>query len=236
MLKQFTRFDAPPKVVKRKKGVGTACYGFGDASGKGFGFALELNGKVLSEYGQWEATIEEKHSNYKELRNLVNVVKLANEQGDLDDCELYIFTDNMTTESAYYNGGSNTNRELDDLVFTLCELQMTGNFSLFVYHVAGTRMIQSGIDKLSCGDKAEGISLGLSLGTFIPIHLNPLDQSLGLLAWIRSWWNDVEFGKLELSTPEGWFDNVIEVGNWVWNVPAAAGEAAIELLCDHVHG
>ena len=235
-LKKFTQSPAPPKVVKRRKGIGTAFYGFGDASGKGFGYALEINGRVHAEYGQWEATIEEMHSNYKELRNLVNAVIAAYERNALNDCELYVFTDNFVAEAAYYNGGSNRSKELDELVFILWELQMKGNFSLFIYHVAGTRMIKSGIDGLSRGDKAEGISLGIPLGAFIPIHLSPLERSSSVQNWIDSWWDIESFGKLHKLSPEEWFTHTMTKGSWLWDVAPTAGEAAVELLCDHVHG
>lgn len=63
--------------MRRRSKIGTALYGFGDASGQGFGNAIEVNGKIHSEFGQWNNEIESKHSNYKELRNLVNAVENA---------------------------------------------------------------------------------------------------------------------------------------------------------------
>ena len=173
-LEKLTSFAAPPKVIRRKKSVGNAYYGFGDASGMGFGFALEINGVTYAEFGQWSSGVEDMHSNYKELRNLVQAVSLAHEKGALDDCKLYIFTDNLVAKMAYYNGGSNVNKELDELVFKLWILQMQGNFALFIYHVAGTRMIESGVDGLSRGDKSEGILLGMQVGVFVPIHQDPI--------------------------------------------------------------
>ena len=145
-LAKMTRAEAPPKVIKRRGKVGKAFYGFGDASGDGYGFALEVEGKLLTEFGTWKAGFENKHSNFKELFNLVNAVETAYAAGSLKGCELFIFTDNFVAESSYYNGGSNQNKELDDLVFRLWDIQMNGDFTLFIYHVAGTRMIQSGVD------------------------------------------------------------------------------------------
>ena len=97
------------------------------------------------------------------------------QEGKLSGAELFLFTDNYVAECGYYNGGSNRNRELDDLVHELWRLQMTGDFTLNVYHVAGTRMISSGIDGLSQGDKSEGIAQGVSVLKFIPIHLSASD-------------------------------------------------------------
>ena len=236
ILKRLTSANAPPKVIRRRTGCGVAIYGFGDASGKGFGSCIEIEGISYSQYGQWSACIEEKHSNYKELKNLVMAVEKAYQDGKLDNCELYLFTDNYVAECAYYNGGSNLNRELDELVFRLWEMQMEGTFTLYFYHVAGTRMIASGIDGLSRGDKAEGVSRGMSIMDFIPLHLSPMTRSPKLEEWLRSWGTESELGKLEILSPEDWFDKEMDVGTFVWDVPPAAGEAAVEQLCCHVHG
>ena len=236
ILKRLTAADAPPKVIKRRTGCGVAIYGFGDASGKGFGSCIEIEGTSYAQYGQWNTCIEEKHSNFKELKNLVMAVERAFQEGKLVNCELYLFTDNYVAECAYYNGGSNLNKELDALVFRLWEMQMAGTFTLYFYHIAGTRMIASGIDGLSRGDKAEGISKGISIMEFIPLHLSPMARSAELEDWIRSWWMEAEMGKLEFLSPENWFDKEMMVGSFVWDVPPAAGEAAVEQLCSHVHG
>ena len=236
VLTEFTAFDAPPKVIRRRSSSASACYGFGDASGKGFGNAIEARGKVHSEFGQWGVDVEDKHSNYKELRNLVNAVEKAYNQGLLKDCELFLFTDNFVAECGYYNGGLNRNKDLDDLVHRLWKIQMKGDFTLHVYHVAGTRMIECGIDGLSRGDKSEGIARGVPVLNFIPIHLSPVQRSPGILPWIKSWWTDKDLGNLELMSPEDWFLRGMDVGNFLWIVPPGAGEVAVEQLCSHKHG
>ena len=215
--------------------MASARYGFGDASGKGFGNAVEVEGIIHSEFGQWSNSVEGKHSNYKDLRNLVNAVIKAYDDGLLKDCKLFLFTDNFVAECAYYNGGSNRNKDLDDLVHQLWKLQMTGDFTLHVYHVAGTRMIESGIDGLSRGDKSEGIAKGVGMLKFIPIHLNGMERSGKLYGWIKSWWPN-ELGELKLRTPEDWFAGVMDVGNFLWMVAPGAGEAAVEQLSAHTHG
>ena len=235
ILKDLTTPAAPPKVIKRRNGTASAIYGFGDASGKGFGNAIEVGGHIYEEFGQWSAEVEDKHSNYKELRNLVNAVSKAYERGILQDRELFLFTDNFVAECGYYNGGSNRNKELDDLVHKLWKLQMNGEFTLHVYHVAGTRMIASGIDGLSRGDKSEGIAKGDSIINFIPIHQSPLERSKGLSDWVKSWWDD-SLGKLHLMTPEDWFSKQMDQGNFLWDVPPGAGEIAVDQLCSHTHG
>ena len=235
ILKRLTQPEAPPKVVRRRKKMASAAYGFGDASGSGFGNAIEVEGTLHSEFGEWSVEVEDKHSNYKELRNLVNAVKKAYSRGLLKDCELFLFTDNFVAECGYYNGGSNRNKELDALVHELWRLQMGGDFTLNVYHVAGTRMISCGVDGLSRGDKSEGIATGMSVLKFIPIHLSAAERSPGVLDWIKDVW-DVSLGTLHHMTNEDWFDKIMEPGNFLWMVAPGAGEAAVEQLCAHIHG
>jgi hypothetical protein len=52
ILKDLTSPDAPPKVVWRRTMMGSTTYGFGDASGKGFGHAIQVEGTIHSEFGQ----------------------------------------------------------------------------------------------------------------------------------------------------------------------------------------
>ena len=235
-LIELTSFAAPPKVIRRSSKCGVVLYGFGDASGRGFGHAISIDGHLHTEFGQWSPAIEEKHSNYKELRNLVNAVDKAHSLGALHNAELFLFTDNFVAECAYFNGGSNKSKELDALVFQLWKLQMSESFILHVIHVAGTRMIECGVDGLSRGDKNEGVMKGVPLLAHVPIHLSPVERSSRLLDWIRGWWPSQECGHLKEMKPVNWFDDVMEMGNFLWTVPPAAGEAAVEQLCSHVHG
>jgi hypothetical protein len=158
-------------------------------------------------------------------------------QGRLKETELYLFTDNFTAECAYYRGGSNTSKSLNKLIFRLWELQMQCNFDLYVYHIAGTRMIESGIDGLSRGDKSEGFAKGESILTHIPIHLKPTERSEMLRPWLEeSIWDSKALGPLHWMSPEDWFDDLLKEGNFVWDVPPSAGETAVEQLCSHTHG
>jgi hypothetical protein len=235
-MMNLTETEAPPKVTRRRKQAATICYGVLDASGKGFGYALEIEGIVYSEYGQWSVELESEHSNYKELKNLVNAVENACAHGRLQETEVYLFTDNFTAECAYYRGGSNTSKKLNGLIFRLWSAQMQFNFDLFVYHIAGTRMITSGIDGLSRGDKSEGIAKGESILRHIPIQLSPTQRSADLKSWLEeSVWDD-KMGKLIWLTPEDWFENLLKEGNFVWDVPPSAGDVAVEQLCSHTHG
>jgi hypothetical protein len=165
---------------------------------------------------------------------LVNAVEKVCNEGLLNDCELFLFTDNIVAECAYYNGGSNKNKDLDELVFRLWRMQMHGDFTLHVYHVAVTWMIECGVDGLSRGDKAKGITQGHSILEYIPIHLSPIERSLMVLDWVKSWWDD-ELGSLRVMSPEDWFTQVMKQGNFLWNVALAAGEATVKQLSTHIH-
>ena len=234
-LVQLTEADAPPKVIVRRKRSGVICYGFGDASGSGFGNCITVDGIAYSKYGTWSNKVVDKHSNYKELCNLVNAVEEAYLEGLLKEAELFLFTDNTVAEASYYNGGSNKNKELDGLVFRLWKLQMKGDFTLHIYHVSGTRMIESGIDGLSRGDKLEGVSKGHHILKYIPIHLSPMERSRMIKPWIESWW-DSGWGTLTWMSDEDWFDKSMMAGNFVWDIPPAAGDIGVEQLCYHMHG
>ena len=183
----LTDFDLPPKVIRRKEKCGSACYGFGDASGLGFGNCIVVNGIRWSKFGTWSKEEESKHSNYKELKNLVNAIEEGVKDKVLMDCELFMFTDNYTAERAYYNGGSNRSKELDALILKLWKIQMKGSLLIHFFHIAGTRMIESGIDGLSRGDKSEGIMKGIDILSFVPLHLSPRDRSPLVKDWINSW-------------------------------------------------
>jgi hypothetical protein len=67
--------------------------------------------QVLLNYGTWNAELKHKHSNYKELRNLVNAVESCYESNCLKNTKLFIFNDNFMAECAFYNGGLNKMNE-----------------------------------------------------------------------------------------------------------------------------
>jgi len=106
---------------------------------------------------------------------------------------------------------------------------------IHMYHIAGTRMIACGVDHgLSRGDKSEGTLQGVDLLSFLPIHKSPFERSPGLRSWIQTWW-DAEYGPLHEMTPEDWFTETSKAGNFLWNVPPAAGTEVVEMLCGHKH-
>jgi hypothetical protein len=49
----------------------------------------------------WCESIQEAASNYREVRNLVNAMVWAANEGRLDGCEVFLYSDNQTSEGAY---------------------------------------------------------------------------------------------------------------------------------------
>ena len=78
---------------------------------------------------------------------------------------MFLFTDNTTAEYAFYKGNSSSEK-LFSLVLRLRKLQMHGNITLHLIHIAGTRMIDCGKDGLSRGVTNEGVMTGNHLLDF----------------------------------------------------------------------
>jgi hypothetical protein len=217
--------DAPRRPVRPGK-VANAIYGFGDASKDGFGVSIEIQvkGIVMWRSGTWSQTMREESSNYQEFCNLVETVKSLARKGALQGHELFTFTDNSTSESAFFKGTSSYEK-LFDLVLRLWKIEMEGNLFIHLIHVAGTRMIWTGVDGLSCGDRNAGVMAGGSM------------RSASLLPWIESWAAPPRRkGKLmKLLSPTKWCDPHLSGGTYVWLPPPAAAAAAIEWLGQSIH-
>jgi hypothetical protein len=154
--------------------------------------------------------------------------------GRLRGAEVFLFIDNSTVEAVFYEGIS-TSRPLFELMLRLRKLEMEGELILHVIHVAGTQMITEGADRGSRrGDLNQGVMAGQSILDFVPLHLTALDRSDKLEAWIRSWWDD-ERGKLQTLTPEEWFKEGQQEGNFLWEPPPAAADVVGELLGEVKH-
>jgi hypothetical protein len=94
-------------------------YGFGDASGSGFGSSIALpDGSTLFQHGLWTEGGEGTTSNYRELGNLVSAIKEGLQSGHLVNTELFLLTDNATAEGAFFKGNT-PSRILFDLILRL---------------------------------------------------------------------------------------------------------------------
>jgi hypothetical protein len=145
---------------------------------------------------------------------------------DLDGCELYIFTDNMTTEAAFWKGSSQS-KKLFELVLRLRKLEMEHDMIIHVVYVSGRRMIKQGSDGLSRAAHSEGVMQGKPMVDYIPLHLDPLVREARLKPWLESLLRGLG---PEFLTSEGWFDEGQGRGTYVWTPAPAAGEVVVEQL------
>lgn len=124
--------DTPPRRVVRSRQVLVTLYGFGDASGDGFGQTLMTPAGIKYTYGLWGSVLSSQSSNYREFRNLLELVdaeasdtfpSLAQLVTSVErlvadappNMEMFLFTDNAVAEGAFYKGTS-PSRALFDLV------------------------------------------------------------------------------------------------------------------------
>jgi len=184
-LLELCSSDIPPKRLARPTARVCVRYGFGDASGVGYGSSILIEGRgILWETGLWEWSIkEESSSNYKELKNIVDTLHKYASDGFLRDTEIWMFTDNSVAESAYFRGTSKS-RQLFELVLQLRKLEMAAGCRIFVIHVTGTRMIAQGTDGLSRGDQNAGVMSGRNMLDYVPLHRSAVERSASVEPWV----------------------------------------------------
>lgn len=234
-LQRFFAPDVPVQVLVRP--VAGACYvayGAGDASEEGFGSRIRpLGMEPLLRRGFWCTEDSENSSNWREMRNLLDALHLEVKLGRLVGRELWLATDNSTAASAYFKGSS-TSQTLHNMVTELRELTLSGKFVLQIFHIAGTRMIQIGVDALSRGELHAG-ALAQAPESVAPLHFSPVERSPDLQGWMSRW-----IGNYKLATPNDWFYNAHQGGHtdkerlvsetWVWDLAPASAIHALEEL------
>jgi hypothetical protein len=185
--------EAPVRQIRMARQM-KVIYGFGDASGNGFGSSIHLPSvEVVWRSGMWNRTMVEEHnSNFFELANLIMALEDLQVKGGLVGHEIFMFTDNTTAEAAHFNGTTKHGKQLFDLMLRLRKLEMNGECQVHLIHVAGTRMIWQGSDALSRGDENAGIMAGEDMLSFVPLHKQAIDRSENLLSQKRSFELSVE--------------------------------------------
>jgi hypothetical protein len=212
----------PPLRRARCSKFASTYYGFGDASKSGFGATLQFGNDIEYKYGQWSWESDQS-SNWQELNNLVKFEVCSK---DLEGCELFIFTDNMTAEAAFWKGSSRS-RNLVELVLRLRKLEMEHGMIIHVVHISGRRMIQQGSDGLSRADHSEGVMQERPMVDYVPLHLDSMEREPRLKTSLDS----VTLGlEPEYLGPEDWFDEGQGLGTFVWTPAPAAGEVVVEQL------
>lgn len=200
-LLQLTSSPAPLKRVYRRRDLITAFYGFGDASSGGFGASVGLPHGIQGRFGIWGRDEEDKSSNYRESKNLVDTVEEEVYAGRLNQAELWLFTDNSTAASCFVKGSS-TLELLHELILRLRELEMRADLKLFLVHVAGTRMIAQGTDGLSRGMMCEGVMAGKDMLDYVDLARSAFDRRPEIADFIRKW---VGIKSLKPLAAEEWY-------------------------------
>jgi len=222
----------PPLRRIRPTTTAVAYYGFGDASGSGFGMTLQLGTDgVHYRHGQWSTEQSEQSSNYRELNNLILTIEESIGTGLLTGGELFLFTDNTTAESSFHRG-TTSSRTLFDLILRMRVLQMHHDLCLHVLHVSGKRMQAQGTDGLSRGCLDSGVLAGSSMLSFVPLHQSALERELTLFDWVTSWTCDDPVVWL---SSFGWYTHGHQPGRFVWCPPPAAADACLEQLSVAIH-
>ena len=241
-LQRLLSEEKPPKRLVRGQLIHAVRYAFGDASKAGFGSSWVSSNGVKYRFSTWGRDIANGSSNLRELKNLVDTLKVMAKAGELEGAEVFIFTDNSTAEAAFFKGSSKS-KLLFELILELRELEMNHRTKLHFIHVAGTRMIAQGSDGLSRGNLSEGVMRGTEMSSFIPLNESALERSSTLKHWIESW----ATGDLEFLSPKDWFlrgHDIVEgnfetnvdgfnwplyrKGTFVWSPPPAAAETMLE--------
>jgi hypothetical protein len=242
-LQVFFESEKPPLVMLRSKKILVVIYGFGDASGKGFGSSFTHDGGISYRVGVWSEGESDESSNWREFSNVVDSLEEEATTGRLTNTEVFFCTDNSTVESAIHKGTSSS-KHLLNLVIRLLAIQLKYGIKLVVSHVSGKRMIAQGADGISRGLLNEGVMAGTPMLAFLPFHKGALERSATLQGWIKSWAGE----DMEILTPHDWFQRghdikgwkkedgdlffrpIIKAGTYLWAPPPAAADVALEQL------
>ena len=78
---------------------------------------------------------------------------------------VFLFTDNSTSEVAFFNGSSRSEKKFK-LMLRIRQLEMTEETKIHLCHVSGERMKVQGIDELSRGNLTVGV-MGSAINKFL---------------------------------------------------------------------
>ena len=119
------------------------------------------------------------------------------------------------------------------LVLMLKQVAREHEVYIHCFHIAGDRMIASGVDGLSRGNYDLGISLGFDVCQFMPLNVSPWDIAGNVLAdWCKSWMGE---DYRSLLSPVGWFEEGHHPGVHRWAPHPAAALIALKELSRSWH-
>ena len=244
--------DTPRMQCVRGTSTLTAYYGFGEASSGEFGSTVARPDGLYGRFGIWGQDAEDQSSNYCELCNLVETVEEEAMVGYLHGGELWLFTNNTTDEGWFFRGGSSL-KLLHELVLCLRKTELEYDFTLHVVHVAGTRMIAQGTDRLSRGIFLEGVVRSEDMPSFVDLSRTAIERHPGVLKFVESWVAPV-LGKRKVLTPDECFregHGIVggekdSTGLWIplhasngkvyiWTPPPIIADVALEECAKAIH-
>ena len=238
-LEQLTESAEPPQRILRPDKQGAKVrYFFGDASGAGFGMSGWTPGdeKVEVDFGSWESDkMQGSSSNFRELANIVMKIEQMAKEGRLNSlAEVFIFTDNMHAESAFYRGTAKS-PEVLRLMFRLHKILMIGEAFVHVVWVSGKRMIAQGTDGLSRSDLTNGVMRGTDMLEFVPLHKTAAERQPRLLTkFLRQVVDDID--PMRILDVADWFAVPQEQdGVFVWIPPPCLADVAVFLMAEAWH-
>jgi hypothetical protein len=144
--------------------------------------------------------------------------------------ELWLFTDNAVSESAF-NKGSSKSKSLHELCARVRRAEMAYSLQVQVIWIAGTRMISQGTDGLSRGDLTSGVMAGDEFLSHIPLNQGAFERSPALKEWMES---SLPKQWMWLQTGTDWFKLPFDdpLGRYVWAPPPCLADVALEQLCE----
>jgi hypothetical protein len=214
-------------------------YGFGDAAREGTGRLIvrqSARDHVRVRMAFWCSEHGENTSNNREFRNLKDMVIDEAKLGSLTGHEVFLRTDSQVAENVWHKGSSKE-RNMYEMMLEICEAAIKFQFLLHFVHVAGTRMIEVGVDGISGAELDVG-KLTNSTTIWIPMHLSPVQRNDLLHTWISSWISE----PLHFAEPHDWFEEDQQIHChivnppsqvWIWDLPPAA---ALDVLEELVNG
>jgi hypothetical protein len=225
---------AQPRVVRVRPTKETGCaYGYGDAAGSGFSAGLRMRtGRVACRHGIWCREQSEYGSNWREFRNLANLLLKELAEGTLADHIVWVFTDNVTASMCWNKGRSKSRLLLDICIKLKIAAREAGSFIKFV-HISGLRMIRTGYDGGSRGDYDTGGFAGENHLEFVPLHKRALDWGGDVLETNLRLWLGKDY--TEPLSAEGWFTTGHKGAHHIWMPPPAAALVALEQISDARH-
>ena len=232
-LEEFLGVDEP-RVVRVRPTHETSCaYGYGDAAGSGFSAGLRRRtGRVSCRHGIWCKEQSEYGSNWREFRNLANMLLKELAEGTLCDHLIWVFTDNVTASMCWNKGRSKAKQLFDICLKLKIAAREAGAFIKFA-HISGLRMIRTGYDGGSRGDYDTGGFAGENHLEFVPLHKTALEWGGETIQQhLRECLGKVDLAPL---TPEGWFTTGHRGPEHLWAPPPAAALIALEQISEARH-